>query len=74
MERKVKITENEKKHTLGRKIWGGKMKKVENLEMSTVDMEYGKKTDNHGKWETYTWQYEKMTKSLKKEKNEKCTL
>ena len=28
---------------------GGKLKKVENLEMSTLDVEYGKKTENHGK-------------------------
>ena len=36
MARKLKITENEKLHTLGREIWRGKLKKVENLEMSTV--------------------------------------
>ena len=35
MARKLKITENEK-YTLGREIWRGKLKKVENLEMSTV--------------------------------------
>ena len=32
-------TENQGKleiHTLGREIWGGKLKKLENLEMSTV--------------------------------------
>ena len=33
--RKLKITENEK-NTLGREIWRGKLKNVENLEMSTV--------------------------------------
>ena len=27
----------------------GKLKKVENLEMSTKDVEYGKETENHGK-------------------------
>ena len=50
MARKLKITENEK-YTLQdvNEMWRGKLKKVENLEMSTVDMEYGKKTDNHGK-------------------------
>ena len=37
MARKLKITEN-RKHTLGREIWGGKLKKVENLEMSTVGL------------------------------------
>ncbi len=36
-------------HFLGREIWRGKLKKVENLEMSTVGREYGKKTENHGK-------------------------
>ena len=34
MARKLKITENEK-NTLGREIWRGKLKNVENLEMST---------------------------------------
>ena len=41
-------TENHGKceiHTLGREIWQGNLKKVENLERSTV----GKKTENHGK-------------------------
>ena len=33
--RKLKIKENEI-HTLGREIWRGKLKKVENLKMSTV--------------------------------------
>ena len=32
-----------------REICRGKLKKVENVEMSTLDMEYGKKTENHGK-------------------------
>ena len=36
MARKLKITENEKNTPLGREIWRGKMKKLENLEMSTV--------------------------------------
>ena len=35
MARKLKITENEK-YTLGCEIWRGKLKKVDNLEMSTV--------------------------------------
>ena len=35
MARKLKITENEI-HTLGHEIWRGKLKKIENLEMSTV--------------------------------------
>ena len=35
---KLKIMENEK-HTLGREIWRGKLKKVEYLEMSTVGRE-----------------------------------
>ena len=41
-------------HTLGREIWRGKLKKVENLEMSTVGHGYGKKTENHAKRETST--------------------
>ena len=36
MARKLKFTENEK-YTLGRVILQGKLKKVENLEMSTVE-------------------------------------
>ena len=36
MARKLKITEKEKKNTSGREIYRGKLKKVENLEMSTV--------------------------------------
>ena len=35
MAKQLKITENEK-HTLGRGIWRGEVKKVENLEMSTL--------------------------------------
>ena len=42
MARKLKITENEKYTLLGRKMWRGKLKKVENLEMSTV---------GHGIWQ-----------------------
>jgi hypothetical protein len=42
MARNVKITENEKIHNLGREIWRGKLKKVENLEMSIV---------GHGIWQ-----------------------
>ena len=41
MARKLKITENEK-YTLGSEIWRGKLKEVENLEMSTV---------GHGIWQ-----------------------
>uniref|UniRef100_A0A0V1KJ65 Uncharacterized protein n=1 Tax=Trichinella nativa TaxID=6335 RepID=A0A0V1KJ65_9BILA len=51
MARKLKITENEI-HTLGREIRRGKLKKLDNLEMST-DLEYGEKTENHGN-EKYT--------------------
>ena len=36
MARKLKITENEKYTLLGREICRGKLKKMENLEMSTV--------------------------------------
>ena len=34
--RKLKITENEKIHTLGHEICRGILKKVENIEISTV--------------------------------------
>ena len=46
MARKLKITENEK-YTLGSEIWRGKLKEVENLEMSTVVHGICKKSDNH---------------------------
>jgi hypothetical protein len=36
-------------HTLGREIWRGKMKMVENLEMSTVGHGIWQETENHGK-------------------------
>ena len=36
MARKLKIKEKVEIHTLGREIWRGKLKKVENLEMYTV--------------------------------------
>ena len=36
MARKLTITENEKYNTLGREIRRGKLKKLENIEMSTV--------------------------------------
>ena len=70
-------TENHGKweiHTLGREICRGKLKKVENLETSTVG-----RWICHENWKSWkmrnihltTW---KMTKSLKNVKNEKCTL
>ena len=37
-------------------------------------MEYVKKTENHGKWETHTLGLEIWCETLKKLKNEKCTL
>ena len=61
-------------HTLGREICRGKLKKVENLEMSTVGR--GIWQENWKSWKMInnhmtTW---KMTKSLQKVKNEKFTL
>jgi hypothetical protein len=47
------ITENHGKweiHTLGSEIWRGKLKKVENLEMSTVGHGIWQDTENYGKW------------------------
>ena len=40
--------ENEK-YTLGREIWRGKLKKVDNLDVSTVGRGIWQKTQNHGK-------------------------
>ena len=37
-------------------------------------MEYGEKTDNHGKWETHIVGIEIWRETLKNQKNEKCTL
>jgi hypothetical protein len=70
-------TENHGKweiHTLGRERWRGKLKKVENLAMSTVGHWICK--ENWKSWKMRnihltTW---KMTKSLKNVKNEKFTL
>ena len=45
-------TENQGKSvisTVGREIWRGTLKMVENEELTLQDMEYGKKTENHGK-------------------------
>ena len=60
--------------TLGLEIWWGKLKKVENLEMSPLG--HGIWQENWKSWKMRnipltTW---KMTKSLKNGKNEKCTL
>ena len=51
MARKLKIREFEI-HTLGRDILRGKLKMLENLKCPLQDVEYGKKTENHGKPET----------------------
>ena len=72
-----KKTENHGKwemHTLGREIQRGKLKKLENLEMSTVGR--GIWQENWKSWKMrnihlMTW---KMTISPKNQKNEKCTL
>ncbi len=48
-----------------------KTEKVENLEMSTVGREYGKKTENR-KNEKHPLDDLKMTQITKKTKNEKC--
>ena len=55
-------TENHRKweiHNFGRKIWWGKLKKLENLEMSTVERRIWQEKWNHEKWETSTWRLEK---------------
>ena len=48
MARKLKISENEK-YTLGREIRRRKLKKLDNLEMSTVAHGIWQETENHGK-------------------------
>ena len=70
-------TENHRKwekYTLGREIRQGKLKNLDNLEMSTVA--HGICKEHWKSWKMRnihltTW---KMTKSLQKVKNEKCTL
>ena len=46
-------------HTSGLEISGGKLKKVENLEKSTIGHGIWQETENHGKRETSTWRLEK---------------
>ncbi|KRY62661.1 hypothetical protein T4D_10658 [Trichinella pseudospiralis] len=36
-------------HTVGCEIWRGKLKKVENLEISTVERGIWQENENHGK-------------------------
>jgi hypothetical protein len=36
-------------HGVGHEIWQGKLKRLENEKCPLLDMEYGKKTKNHGK-------------------------
>ena len=72
--KKIEKHGNSEIHTSWREIWRGKLKKVENLEMSTVG--HGLWQENWKSWKMInihltTW---KMTKSLKNVKNEKCTL
>ena len=51
---------------LWREIRRGKMKKLDNLEMSTVAHEIWQETENHGKWETSTWPLEKWRNHWKR--------
>ena len=72
-----KKTENQGKreiHTLGCEIRRGKLKNVENLEMSIVGR--GIRQENWKSWKMRKIHLttSKMTKSLKNVKNEKCTL
>ena len=74
MARKLKKNRKWEIHTLGREIWRGTQKKLENLEMSTVG--HGIWQENWKSWKMRnihltTW---KMRKSLTNVKNEKCTL
>ena len=36
-------------HTVGREIWRETLKNVENKTQTLYDLEYGEKTENHGK-------------------------
>ena len=72
-----KKTENDRKwekHTLGREIRRGKLKKVENLELSTVGRGICQENWKYGKWETSTWQLEKWRNHRKtwKMRNAHC--
>jgi hypothetical protein len=69
MARKLKITENAKHpldeiHHLGREIWQEKLKKVENLEMSTV---------GHGIWQEILKSWKMRNIYLTNLKNDKIT-
>ena len=61
-------------HTLGCEIWRGKLKKVENLEMSTVGHGIWQEKWKSGKWETFTWPFEKSQNYCKtwKMRNAHC--
>ena len=64
---KLKNFENEK-NTVSPGIWIETLKKVENEKCTLQDLEYGKKTANHGKLETHNvgpgiWQ--KAVKNVK---------
>ena len=44
---------------LGREIWRENLKKLEKEKCPLYDMEYGRKTEKYGKWETSTWRHDK---------------
>jgi hypothetical protein len=48
MVRKLKIMENET-HIVGSEIWQETLKNVKNGKGTLYDLEYGEKTENHGK-------------------------
>ena len=50
------------------------MKNGENEKCTLQDLEYGEKTENHGKLETHTVGHEIRQETLKNMKNEKYTV
>jgi len=59
-------------------VWPGirleTLKNVESEKCTRQDLEYGEKTENHGKWETHTVGREIGRETMKNFKNEKYTL
>ena len=61
-------------HTIGHGILRETLKEVDIEKCTLQDLEYGKKTENHGKLETKTVGNKIRRETLKNVKNEKLTL
>ena len=61
-------------HTVGREIWRGKLKMLENKNCPLEDMEYIKKSENHGKWKTHMEDLKNDEITENREKWEKHTV